>query len=195
MNLKLSRIVTTVAVASMIIAPVAMAAKDKTACPTPNTVSNSESKLMVDISKGNMEELKLSELAQTQATNPQVKDFAKTMIEAHSQAANKLGEVASKNSVSLPSELASPAANALNKLKATTGPAFDKLYMSDMVAGHKKVLNLVKNLASKAKNADVKALATELQPTVSQHLTMATSLQSTVASTATKATTSKTANP
>jgi putative membrane protein len=158
----------------------------KTAKAKP-AVSPSVSKLMVEIAKGNMVELKLSEAAQS-ATNEQVKAFAKQMIDAHTQMGNSLGNVASSKSVSLPSELDPTGQRMLDKLKATSGPAFDKTYMTDIIAGHRKVLAQVRSLAAKAKDADVKTLAEGAVPEVSKHLEMATSINASLSKPAPTAT-------
>jgi putative membrane protein len=150
------------------------------------TVSTADKKSLVEISKGNLTELKLSEVAQTQATNEQVKSFAKQMLDAHTQMGNDLSNVASSKGVSLPSALDATSQRMLDKLKATTGAAFDKAYMTDIIAGHKKVLSLVRSLANRTKDADVKKLAEGAVPAVSKHLEMATSINSSLTKTASK---------
>jgi predicted outer membrane protein len=57
------------------------------------------------------------------------------------------------------------------KLEKMSGDAFDKAYMAQAgVADHKKVHSMLMSDAKKAKDADVKALATKMAPVVEQHL-------------------------
>ena len=53
-------------------------------------VAPADKDALVNVAKGNLEELKLSEVAQTAGSNASVKSFAKTMLDAHTKMMNEL---------------------------------------------------------------------------------------------------------
>lgn len=155
-------------------------------------VSASDKTMMVKIAQGNLAELKLSEYAQGPASNQQVKDFAKMMLDGHTAMGNKLSDVAAANGVSLPSTLDAANQAALDKLKAVSGAGFDKAYMTEMIVGHRKVLSLLRSLAAKTKVTAFKEFAQGGIPDVTKHLDTALGIQNslnTTASTTTPAST------
>ena len=87
-----------------------------------------------------------------------------------------MGEVttlAQGKGVTLPTDVDAPHRAMAAKLEKLSGAAFDKAYMANAgVADHTKVHAKLKGFESKAKDADVKALAGKMLPTVEEHLHM-----------------------
>src|SRR3981081_3280960 len=65
---------------------------------------------------GGMAEVKLGQLAQEKGSNPAVKEFGKRMEVDHSKAGDRLRDVASKNNISLPSEMEKKDEETYNRL-------------------------------------------------------------------------------
>ena len=61
----------------------------------------------------------------------------------------------------------------LAKLQEKSGADFDKAYMRDMVADHKKDVADFRKEAKSAKDPDVKAFAAKALPTLEEHLKLA----------------------
>lgn len=67
----------------------------------------------------------------------------------------------------------------VEQLKVLSGSSFDKQYTDKAgVQDHTKVYSALKDDLTAAKDADVKALATQLEPRVALHLTMSKNLKS-----------------
>lgn len=132
------------------------------------------------ISQSNDAEVSSSELAQKNASNAQVKAFAKQMIADHSAMEKQGMTVAKALNVSPTDSTASKmdAANdALNDLKDKKGADFDKAYMDMQVQAHQKTLADLQSFQNKAQNADLKNMITGAIPKVQSHLEKAQSLQ------------------
>jgi putative membrane protein len=92
--------------------------------------------------KGNAE-IQLGRLAETHASNAQVKEFGQMMVRDHSKAAEELRAVASAMHVELPSDLDAQHRSAVDELSALRGADFDRNYMNKMVADHQETLRLL----------------------------------------------------
>jgi putative membrane protein len=125
----------------------------------------------------------LAKLAQSRTGNPDVKQFATTMITDHSAVnaqatalATKLGITPKDNAVS--QSLLKGAAEARAAIKPLKGKAFDKAYIDREVAYHEAVIDaLDKVLVPNTSNAELKKLLVDVRPAFETHLAHAKKLQ------------------
>lgn len=118
---------------------------------------------------GNMFEVQLSELAQQQAQDEKVKQFAQMMVRDHTQAKQQLKQVAEKKQVELPTELPEMKQEELQAFQSLQGSEFDQAYMSCMKVAHAKDVAAFQEKAQNAKDPEVKAFAAAILPTLQQH--------------------------
>ena len=116
-----------------------------------------------------MFEQKLSEAAQQQASDSKVKQFAEKMVQDHTQANQKLQEVAQKIGATVPQQLPEMKQKELDAIKAQQGKDFDQAYLSCMKAMHLADVSSFGDKAQVAKNQDVKQFASQQLPTLRQH--------------------------
>jgi putative membrane protein len=95
----------------------------------------------------NMAEIQLGQLAAERAQNPQVKQFAQTMVDDHTKAQEQLKTVASSQNIPIPSALDAKHQKLHDKLAKLQGAEFDRAYMDAMVDGHKDAEKLLKKRA------------------------------------------------
>jgi putative membrane protein len=144
----------------------------KTSTPAASKQA-SDQKFVMDAAKGGMAEVELGKLAQDKASNEQVKDFGKRMVDDHSKANDELKTLAKNKNITLPSDL-DPKDKALkDRLSKLSGPAFDHAYMSAMLHDHKKDVSEFKKESTSGHDADVKAFASKTLPTLEEHLKLA----------------------
>lgn len=98
----------------------------------------------------NMAEIQLGNLAEKQATSPQVKQFAQMMVQDHTKANEELKQIASQLNVQLPTELDQEHRELQEKLSKLQGEEFDREYMSAMVDGHEEAINKVEDRANRS---------------------------------------------
>jgi len=115
-------------------------------------------------------------LAQEKSQNADIKTFAQQMVTDHTQANQKLGDIARKLDISVPDDAAMT-----DKVKKMIlewrDESFDKSYVNNQVDAHEKAVELFKKEAASSDKAELKAFASETLPKLEQHLEHAKALQ------------------
>jgi len=134
-------------------------------------LNKADTKAVTDMAMANMAEVEAGKLAQSKSQNAEVKTFAQQMIDDHGKALQEVQTLAQAKGVALPVELDAKHKAMAAKLEKMNGEAFDREYMkTGGVKAHKDTLAMLKKHEKAAKDADVKALAGKMIPTVEQHL-------------------------
>src|ERR1041384_4253084 len=109
------------ALAAAVLLPGAAFADKMTENPQPKSdavkLSHGDSKFFKQAAIGGMTEIETGKLAQSQAADPAVRDFAKQMVDDHPAADSKLKELASRKGVTLPTALDKDHQDAVDSLK------------------------------------------------------------------------------
>jgi len=135
----------------------------------------------------NQVDIDAGKLAQSRATNDEVKAFARLMVTDHTAVnksatdlANRLKVTPQDNPTS--ESLKSGGDKNLAHLRTLTGRSFDKAYVDQEVAYHQQVIDaLDKTLIPGAANAELKALLIKVRPAFVAHLEHAKRLQASMA--------------
>lgn len=115
-------------------------------------------------------------LAKEKSQNADIKAFAQQMVTDHTQANQKLGDIARKLDIWVPDEAA-----LTDKVKKVIlewrEESFDKSYINNQVDAHEKAVELFKKEAASSDKAELKAFASDTLPKLEQHLEHAKALQ------------------
>jgi len=140
----------------------------------PRLLASSPDEMFVlDVAKDGMAEVDLGKLASEKASNDEVKKFAERMVTDHNKANDELKTLAQSKSITLPSDLDPKDKATHDRLAKLSGAAFDRAYIQQMVAGHRKAVAAFKKESMSGKDPDVKAWAAKTLPTIEDHLKMA----------------------
>lgn len=128
----------------------------------------------------NRSEIEHGQLAMDRAQSPDVKQYAKHMIDEHTQADQKLTELAKKKGISLNASPADPvhaAVAALDKqlmpvLKSKSGAAFDAAYIGPELTEHMIVLGAVEQAKGATQDPQITALLDENHKMLTRHRDM-----------------------
>lgn len=134
------------------------------------TKMDDDAEWAVAIADGGMLEVKLGELAQTNAAAASVKDFGMMMTKDHGKANSEFEKLAEKYNISLPTTLSEKSQKMYNKLAEKKGADFDKAYVGDMKDDHEEDIEMFQKEADNGKNADLKAFAVKTLPILKHHL-------------------------
>jgi putative membrane protein len=148
-------------------------AQNSSAMAASGAMPAADSAFMQKAAMGGMAEVQMGNLAQQKAASDQVKQFGARMVQDHSKANDQLKQIASSKGVTLPATPDKKSQQAMDKMQKLSGAAFDKAYMSDMVADHKHDIAEFQKEAKSGKDADVKGFAEKTLPTLQEHLKMA----------------------
>jgi putative membrane protein len=124
-----------------------------------------------------MLEIKLGEISQLNASAPSVKKFGAYMVKSHTWINDKLVDVVAKEGIAIPTHLDPKHAAVATKLSGLKGASFDDAYIPAMVAGHTKVLAMVKAFAASTADPEMKKFATTITPIIAKHLERAQAVE------------------
>ena len=139
--------------------------------------SDDDKKFLAAAAQGDVNEIKLSELAATKATHPEVKAFAKKMITEHKQLSASLKPFAESWGLTAPTGPDDDHQKEWDKLNGMSGADFDKEYMDQMVSDHAKALDAFTSEAKDSKDAKFKAAVIKGKTAVAAHKNMAYDLK------------------
>jgi putative membrane protein len=135
-----------------------------------NDTKEKDAKFLVDAASINLEEIQLSQLAQSKAMGTDVKDLAKMMMNDHTKSFDELKALAAKKMITLPTSLTADGEKGYNKLMEKSGNDFDKKYCEMMVDGHKGAIKEFEKASNNALDMDIRDWATKTLPTLRGHL-------------------------
>jgi putative membrane protein len=138
--------------------------------------SDDDKQFLSMAAQSDVNEIKLSQLAQTKASSPDVKAFSKKMVTDHNMLEMKMKPWATSWGLTPPSGLDSEHQTIYDNLNSLSGSDFDKQYMSAMAADHHKALDAFSKEADTTSNAKFKAAVIKGKAVVASHSTMADSL-------------------
>jgi len=138
--------------------------------------AKSDGSFLTDAIQGNLGEIQIGQLAQTNGNSDQVRSFGQMLVQDHTAANDKALQLAKSHNLSAPTEPKPEAKKTYDKLSKLTGQAFDTEFAKAMVEDHKKDL---KEFEQQAKGSDdIANFAREAVPTLKKHLETAQSLTS-----------------
>jgi len=136
-------------------------------------VTDADKTFLAAAAQGDMNEIKLSELAETKASNPQVKAFAHKMVADHKMLEAKMKPFATAWGLTPPSGPDSDHQAVWEKLNGLSGADFDKAFIADQGENHSNVLTLYADYMLLGDNAKLKALAIKMIPVTEAQLKQA----------------------
>lgn len=138
---------------------------------------DNDKKFLATASQANVDEIKLSELAEQKATNPAVKAFAEKMVTEHKQIGASMKPFAESWGMTPPDSMDADHQKEWDKLNGMSGADFDKEYIDQMVTDHTKALDLFTTEAKDSKDAKFKAAVIKAKTKVAAHKNMAYDLK------------------
>jgi putative membrane protein len=127
---------------------------------------------VTEAAMGGMAEVELGKLASEKASNAKVKAFGQRMVADHGKADDELKTVAASRQITLPASIDAKHKATHDRLAGLSGAAFDRAYVTDMVADHKKDVAAFTEESTSGKDSDIKAWAAKTLPTLREHLRM-----------------------
>ncbi len=129
------------------------------------------------VPQGDVNEIKLSELAEEKATNPAVKAFAKKMVTEHKAMSASMKPFAESWGLTAPTGPDDDHQKEWDKLNGMSGADFDKEYIDQMVSDHSSALSAFTSEAKDTKDAKFRAVVIKGKTMVAAHKNMAYDLK------------------
>jgi putative membrane protein len=126
---------------------------------------------------GSLGEVALGELAASQATMPEVRNFGQMMVQEHTRMNEDLIAIASARGVTPPSA-PDPGRQAVSaQLADLEGAAFDRQYVDQQLLDHQATLTLFRGHAANGQDPALRSFAARYAPVVERHVAMLRQLQ------------------
>ena len=127
----------------------------------------------------NAEEIRLSEMAAQQATNPEVRSYAQQLVNDHTTTGTELTGIANRKGLEA-IEREDYDHRAATKLGKKSGADFDKAYLEKMADAHEDVIELFDKASRNVKDPELQSFASKMLPKLREHEQHAKSLEQTV---------------
>jgi putative membrane protein len=137
------------------------------------TLNNADKEFLITAARTDMTEAHEGQMAENQAGRPEVKDFAKALVQDHTQSYVQLTALAAKTGVSIPKGINTGKDRTIQELAHLKGDRFDREFERNEIAAHKRALEIFKREAANAQDPDVKAYANSTIPVLEKHLQLA----------------------
>jgi putative membrane protein len=158
----------------------ATSTSDSTTSKEAQTLSYGDRSFMMKAARASTNEVALSQLADSRASNPDVKTFAQMMITDHDQANSDLQALSTSKGIDISKPVDGGKKDDVSSLSSKSGVDFDKAYAKIMVSAHEGAVGLFKGEVADGKDPDVVAFAKKYVDTLSMHLEHAKALEKTV---------------
>jgi putative membrane protein len=129
----------------------------------------------MEAAEAGLTEVKLGKLAETQASNADIKAFATMMVKDHTSANTELQRLAGTKGISLPADCQN-CERKYSELKELQGEAFDNRYVQMMINDHKDAVSKFTTQSTQGTDSDLKSWANAKLSTLKHHLSLAESL-------------------
>lgn len=129
-----------------------------------------DAEFAVEAASGGLYEVRASELAQSKATDPNIRDMAQMMIEDHRQANNELQEIASRKNIQLPTAISDDKKDKYDDLAEKEGSDFDEEFLDKMIDAHEEMIDDFRSHMDDANDPDIQSWVSQQIPTLEQHL-------------------------
>ncbi len=121
---------------------------------------------------GGLAEVSLSQLGAQKATDPQLKEFSRKMIEEHTRMNAQLTELAAQKRMPLPRAIDPRAQFCAQSLAGLSGEEFDRCYAKAQLLVHMDAVATFEAESKRGQDPEIKALASQALPRIKEHLKM-----------------------
>ena len=112
----------------------------------------------------------IGQMAENRAATDKVKNFAKTVVQDHTNDYWELTGVASKAGDQIPKAINSQNERMITALERSKGKAFDRDFLTRQSAEHERLISAFKQEAEYGTNPVIKDYARKALPTIERHL-------------------------
>ncbi|QOC90998.1 DUF4142 domain-containing protein [Micromonospora craniellae] len=131
--------------------------------------SEQDTQYLQAIHQVNLYEIAAGELAQQKGQNQQVKDLAQQFVTDHTELDQSVQDVAGQLNVQLPNEPTPDQRTALDQLNNASGEEFDRLWVTQGLAGHLQAIQATQTEISQGTETQVVQLAQTALPVLQAH--------------------------
>ncbi|GAB3861700.1 hypothetical protein GCM10029963_66610 [Micromonospora andamanensis] len=131
--------------------------------------SEQDTQYLQAVHQVNLYEIAAGELAQEKGQNQQVKELGQQFVTDHTELDQSVQDLAGQLNVELPSEPTTDQQTALDQLNNASGEEFDRLWVTQSLAGHVQAIQATQTEISQGTEPQVVQLAQTALPVLQAH--------------------------
>lgn len=135
--------------------------------------SQKDRSFLSEAAQGGLMEVRMGELGEQKATNPEVKNLAQTLHNDHQKANDELAGAVQSKGIQLPTEMSSTHQAAISSLESKSGAEFDRQFVRDTIRDHRKDIDAFERASRDLSDPDLKSWAEKTLPVLRKHLSLA----------------------
>jgi putative membrane protein len=140
----------------------------------PTAPHADDKQFMMSAAHSDQNEIQQSKMALAKGVTGMAKEMANKMIADHTKSTADLKQIASKQGVTLPTDMDAEHKAMAPAMEKLSGKAFEQKYISQMVIDHQKTANTMAAHQKMTKDPALQGFITKTLPVVESHLQMAT---------------------
>ena len=144
--------------------------------PKNDLAKEQDERFLVRVVEIDFEQILTGKLAYQRATSADVKEFAKSVEEAHRTSKSELGSMAIMKSIAVPTTATKAVHEAYDKINTSSVEDFDAAYLSNVIANHNEAIRLFEDCIKGNNDQDIRTWAIGKLPDLRKHLTKAMEL-------------------
>jgi putative membrane protein len=147
-------------------------ANNDNGAPAPGELSTATQMYVQDVALSDMYEVQAGQIAAMRSQSPDVKQFARHLIDAHTQNLNQLKQLIAKEAPGFkpPTQLDQTHQALLDDLQAADDPMFDPRYVAQQADQHNQAMISMRSYIKAGDMPDFKTFAQQTVPIVTMHL-------------------------
>jgi putative membrane protein len=142
------------------------------------TVTDADVKFMAEATEINLEEIRLSEVAQEKSKRVETREMAKKLTTEHYKSLLDLTALAARKNIAIPTKLGDKENVDYEKLNHLAGEALEQEYIEMMIKEHKEAISIYEKEVTGANDPDIRQWVAATLPDARAHLDLAISNRS-----------------
>jgi putative membrane protein len=134
------------------------------------SLSHADKQFIVMTASRDMSEAHEGQMAESQATRADVKNFAKTLVRDHTKSYEQLTELAAKKGVSIPRGIDTARNRAIVQLVHSNGRRFDSRFVKDEITSQRRAIAVFRREVKHGRDAEVRNYAAKMLPVLESDL-------------------------
>jgi putative membrane protein len=151
--------------------PTTQAAKAKPAVRVPSPEASSKktsAAILAQIHQADLKEIAIGKMAEEKASTDEVRAYADQLVKDHTNADQMVLATAQKTGAHLRTP-ATARSKTDQKLNSVSGAQFDRIFLDQTSADHKKLMSELQQEREDASDDDIEALIDKIMPILQQH--------------------------
>ena len=143
--------------------------------PQRTSLNAQERNFLQSAAEINATEVQMGQIAERQSNDPNIKQIGQQLVKDHSAALDQVQKLAASKGVIITAQPNVRQQRMLSSLQSKSGNDFNKAFLRQSTLGHERAISLFDRASRRSQDQDVKGWASQILPSLQEHLAMSRS--------------------